>query len=135
MEDVKSLKIGIIGAGALGGSIALALSSLGYEIPLIFSRSQSSADYLSSKLKGSKSANSYQDISDECSVIFITTPDKNIKEISDLILWKSNQIVIHCSGVSDLNVLLSLKNSLGICSLNIGMLNLFVYFVSMFSFK
>ena len=35
MEDVKSLKIGIIGAGALGGSIALALNSLGYEIPIL----------------------------------------------------------------------------------------------------
>ena len=105
MEDIKSLKIGIIGAGALGGSIALALNSFGYEIPIICSRSRSSADYLSSKLKDSKSANSYQEISDECSVVFITTPDKNIKEISDLILWKSNQIVIHCSGVSDLDVL------------------------------
>ena len=25
---------------------------------------------------------------------------KNIKEISDLILWKSDQIILHCSGVS-----------------------------------
>ncbi|MFL2768017.1 MAG: Rossmann-like and DUF2520 domain-containing protein [Dehalococcoidia bacterium] len=111
MEDIKSLKIGIIGAGALGGSIALALNSLGYEIPIICSRSRSSADYLSSKLKDSKSANSYQEISDKCNVIFITTPDKNIKEISDLILWKSNQIVIHCSGVSDLNVLSNSKKN------------------------
>ena len=88
---MKSSKIGIIGAGALGGSLAIALNSLGYQVPVIFSRSINSANYLSSKLNSSKSAISYQEVSDKCDVIFITTPDKNIKEISDLILWKSAQ--------------------------------------------
>ena len=105
MKDIKSSKIGIIGAGALGGSLAIALNSLGYQVPVIFSRSINSANYLSSKLNSSKSAISYQEVSDKCDVIFITTPDKNIKEISDLILWKSDQIILHCSGVSDLDVL------------------------------
>ena len=105
MKDIKSSKIGIIGAGALGGSLAIALNSLGYQVPVIFSRSINSANYLSSKLNSSKSAISYQEVSDKCDVIFITTPDKNIKEISDLIVWKSDQIILHCSGVSDLDVL------------------------------
>ena len=50
MKDIKSSKIGIIGAGALGGSLAIALNSLGYQVPVIFSRSINSANYLSSKL-------------------------------------------------------------------------------------
>ena len=104
MKNYKKIRIGFIGAGALGGSIAIALDSLGYNIYKIYSRSATSSEHLVSKLTNSTIANNYQEMSDECDAIFITTPDKSIKEISELLVWRENQIVIHCSGVTDLSV-------------------------------
>ena len=111
MQDFKSLKIGVIGAGSLGGAISIALDSLGYTFSKIYSRTTQSTNNLSSKLTGASSANNYQEVARNSDVIFITTPDKNIKEITDSVDWTNNQIIIHCSGVSSLDVLSKAKEN------------------------
>ena len=46
-------RIGFVGAGAVGGSLAVALSKQGYRVVAVASRSRSSAESLAARLPGS----------------------------------------------------------------------------------
>ena len=105
MQDVNSYRIGIVGAGALGGALAIALNKKGFTVTKIFSRSESSIKKLCSRIDGSSLSKSVQEVSDNADIIFITTTDNAIKLSVESAAWKKDQIVIHCSGVSGLEVL------------------------------
>ena len=110
MQDVKSYRIGIVGAGALGGALAIALYKKGFSVTKIFSRSESSIIKLCSRIDGSSLSKSVQEVSDNADIIFITTTDNAIKLSVESAAWKKDQIVIHCSGVSGLGIMSKAKN-------------------------
>ena len=110
MQDVKSYRIGIVGAGALGGALAIALYKKGFSVTKIFSRSESSIKKLCSRIDGSSLSKSVQEVSDNADIIFITTTDNAIKLSVESAAWKKDQIVIHCSGVSGLDVMSKAKS-------------------------
>ncbi len=105
MQDVNSYRIGIVGAGALGGALAIALNKKGFAVTKIFSRSESSIKKLCSRIDGSSLSKSVQEVSDNTDIIFITTSDNAIQTSAESSSWQKGQIVIHCSGVSGLEVL------------------------------
>ena len=105
MQDVNSYRIGIVGAGALGGAVAIALNKKGFTVTKIFSRSESSIKKLCSRIDGSSLSKSVQEVSDNTDIIFITTSDNAIQTSAESSSWQTGQIVIHCSGVSGLEVL------------------------------
>ena len=109
MQELKSYRIGIVGAGALGGALAIALNKKGFCIIKIFSRSESSIRKLCSRLDDASLAKSVQEVSDNADIIFITTTDNAIKLSVESASWVKGQIVIHCSGVSGLDVLSKAK--------------------------
>ena len=110
MQEFKSYKIGIVGAGALGGALAIALNKKGFCITKIFSRSKASIMKLCSRLDDASLSKSVQEVSDNADIIFITTTDNVIKSSVESASWEKGQIVIHCSGVSGLDVLSKAKN-------------------------
>ena len=110
MQEFKSYKIGIVGAGALGGALAIALNKKGFCITKIFSRSKASIIKLCSRLDDASLSKSVQEVSDNADIIFITTTDNAIKSSVESASWEKGQIVIHCSGVSGLGVLSKAKN-------------------------
>tara|TARA_B100001146_G_scaffold220390_1_gene229028 strand:- start:2608 stop:3486 length:879 start_codon:yes stop_codon:yes gene_type:complete len=109
LQEFKSYRIGIVGAGALGGALAIALNKKGFCIIKIFSRSESSIRKLCSRLDDASLAKSVQEVSDNADIIFITTTDNAIKLSVESASWVKGQIVIHCSGVSGLDVLSKAK--------------------------
>jgi len=109
LQELKSYRIGIVGAGALGGALAIALNKKGFCIIKIFSRSESSIRKLCSRLDDASLAKSVQEVSDNADIIFITTTDNAIKLSVESASWVKGQIVIHCSGVSGLDVLSKAK--------------------------
>ena len=109
MQEFKSYRIGIVGAGALGGALAIALNKKGFCITKIFSRSESSIRKLCSRLDDASLSKSVQEVSDNADIIFITTTDNAIKLSVESASWVKGQIVIHCSGVSGLDVLSKAK--------------------------
>ena len=101
----RTSKIGIIGCGSVGGSIAVALSNVGYRISAVASRSISSTEYLSSLVEGCVAYNDIQEAVDAVEVVFVTTPDDAIRRVVESISWAPHHAAIHCSGAKSLDVL------------------------------
>jgi len=103
------LKLGFIGAGTVGTALAVRLSSKGYQVIVVSSRSQTSARKLAQAVSGCRAFNNNQDVADTAELIFITTPDDTIASVASGIQWHRGQSVVHCSGALSTDILESAK--------------------------
>lgn len=95
----KTYTIGFVGAGKVGTALATALSSKGYRIGAVFSRTHDSAARLANATgQAPFVCHRAQAVSDRCDLIFITTPDNPIAEVTGGMHWHKGQTVVHCSG-------------------------------------
>ena len=101
----KSTSIGFIGAGAVGGSLAVALHNAGYPVVAVASRTHASAQTFAARVPGCTPYRSIQKLVDSAGFIFITTSDDAIGAVCDSLHWKEGQGVAHCSGVTGLDPL------------------------------
>ncbi len=99
------LKLGFIGAGTVGTALSVRLSSKGYQVIAVSSRSQASARKLAQAVSGCHAFNNNQDVADTAELIFITTPDDTIASVASEIHWHTGQSVIHCSGADSTDIL------------------------------
>ena len=97
-------KIGFVGAGSVGGSLAVGLSQHGYAVVATASRTFSSAESLAGRIRNCVSYPEVQDVVDACDFVFITTPDDAIGPVSSEASWRPGQGVVHCSGAASLDV-------------------------------
>lgn len=102
--------VGIIGAGRLGSSLAIAMTRAGYRVAAVSSRRASHRDWLAEHLPLAKITSAPQAIAEIASIVFITTSDAAIRQVSDSIKWRPDQSVVHCSGASSLAVLSSAES-------------------------
>jgi len=103
------LKLGFIGAGTVGTALAVRLSSKGYQVIAVSSRSQTSARKLAQAVSGCHAFNNNQGVADTAELIFITTPDDTIVSVVSEIQWHRGQSVVHCSGALSTDILESAK--------------------------
>jgi len=101
----KSTKIAFIGCGAVGKTLAVALSKGGYSVIAASSRTYSSAEDLASRIAGCVSYESIPEAALQADLIFITTFDSAIESVVNSIKWSARQAAVHCSGASSLDVL------------------------------
>ena len=106
------LKLGFIGAGTVGTALATRLSSKGYPVVAVSSRSQTSAEKLAQSVSGCHAFKKSQEVADAAEFVFITTPDDAIAPVASEIQWHSGQSVVHCSG-ADSTVILEPAKKLG----------------------
>jgi len=99
------LKLGFIGVGTVGTALAVRLSSKGYRVVGVSSRSQASAESLAKLISGCRAFSSSQDVADIAELIFITAPDDAIASVATEIKWHDGQSVVHCSGADSTNIL------------------------------
>ena len=99
------LRIGVIGAGTVGTSLAVRLNRKGYSITAVYSRSKSSSLRFVQSVGSGQIFDSPQSLADNTDFIFITTPDDSIPVIANEIKWHEGQYVVHCSGADSLDVL------------------------------
>lgn len=99
------LSIGFIGAGITGTALAVRLSQQGYRIVAVSSRTLLSAEKLSKRIKDCQVCKTAQEVADKAEVVFITTPDDVISEVSATVRWHNKQSVVHCSGAHSTNIL------------------------------
>lgn len=92
------ITIGFIGAGTVGTALAARLSSQGYSVVAVASRSRASADKLAQRVAGCQVYDNAQAVADVVDFVFITTPDAAIPEVAGLVYWHKGQYVVHCSG-------------------------------------
>ena len=100
----KTSKIAFVGSGAVGKTIAVALSRQGYPVVAAASRTFASAQDLAGRIERCVAYESIQDAADRADFVFITSFDGVIKQIADSINWRAGQGVAHCSGVTSLDV-------------------------------
>lgn len=93
-------KVGIIGAGKVGTSFGLYFFKRGYLKLLGFYSRSFKNSIRAAKLSNSKAFDSLEDLVLNSDVIFITTPDDEIKNVFDEIkkLNIERKIICHCSG-------------------------------------
>ena len=101
----RNLDIGFIGIGVLGKGLPLALADRGYRVVAAHSRSAASAQWLADRIPGCAAYTSAQELSDAADLVFITTPDSAIEEVTGSVTWRSGQGVVHCYGGASIELL------------------------------
>ena len=101
----KSTPIGFIGAGAVGGSLGVALHDAGYAVVAVASRTHASAESFAERIPGCVPYRSLQKLVDSVGFVFITTPDDAIATVCDSLRFREGQGVAHCSGAASLEPL------------------------------
>jgi predicted short-subunit dehydrogenase-like oxidoreductase (DUF2520 family) len=105
------LKIGFIGAGTVGTALAVRLSTKGFQVVAVSSRSQTSAENLARTISSCRTFNNHQDVAATAELVFITTPDDAIAKIASQVKWHAGQSVVHCSGADSTDILQPAKKS------------------------
>jgi len=105
MVRPESVAVGFVGAGVLGSGLALALSAAGWRVAAIASRTPASAERAASLIDGCAAMGSAQQVADACDLVFVTTPDSVIAEVSRSVTWRTGQGVAHCCGAASTELL------------------------------
>ena len=101
----SDLKVGLIGAGTLGKSLALGLSEAGWRVAVLTSRTLASARTLARMIPGCDSSPLPQEVVDRCDLVFLTVPDDAISSVASSLSWPPGRWVAHCSGAGSLDLL------------------------------
>ena len=101
----KTSRIGFIGAGRVGGSLAVAMSNAGYPVVAVSSRTPASAASFAERIHGCVPYANLQDAVDASDMVFISTSDDAIPEVARSVKWREGQGVAHCSGAASIDVL------------------------------
>ena len=105
------MKIGIIGAGRVGGALAIALSEKDFSV-CIASRHKENADFIASI---SKARSVSIENAAQCEVVFLTVTDSAIKSVAEQIasFVSKEQVVMHTSGALSSKVIGFLNANVG----------------------
>lgn len=102
----------IIGAGKVGSALALLLKERGYSPIGVYSRSITSAQKLAEQLQ-TKVYHHPAEVAGVADLVFITTTDREIGPIANLIARKGNcgpkQIIIHTSGAHSSEIMAAVR--------------------------
>ena len=103
----KTTTIGFIGAGNVGGSLAVAMSNAGYPVTAVGSRTFASAQTFAGRISGCTAYKDIQQVADRADFVFISTSDDAIVAVCGKVSWRDGQGVAHCSGAASVDVLQS----------------------------
>jgi predicted short-subunit dehydrogenase-like oxidoreductase (DUF2520 family) len=107
------MKVSIIGAGRLGGALALALAKRGYAIENLFARKLANAEKIAARINPQPRVSSLIEAETlaNSEIIFITTQDSEIERVARSLAGKLSHkpFVFHTSGSLSSEVLRSLS--------------------------
>ena len=113
METQRNhLRLGFVGAGVVGRSLAMLLSQRGYSVVSVTSQSVKSAEALAGSVPHCR-AGTIHDVQKTSDLIFLTVPDDQIEFVAARLAqeapWRPGQAVVHCSGALSLDPLRALS--------------------------
>lgn len=111
------LKVGIIGAGRVGCSLALALARKGAEITGVYSRSAEWVGFLGREL-GREYGNDMESVLRDAEVVFLCVTDTQLPDMAKQVAEAcprdiSGKVFLHCSGALTSDVLEPLRGAGG----------------------
>jgi predicted short-subunit dehydrogenase-like oxidoreductase (DUF2520 family) len=95
-------RIGVIGAGAVGVTLALAFQRSGRHVCLAHAREANRPAWPHHNLPVMSSA---QTVVDNCDLVLLTVPDDAIRGVCEGLQWTEGRVVVHCSGATELSAL------------------------------
>lgn len=108
--DLASFRLGFVGAGRLGKSLAWACHAHGLRVSACASRKLADAQMLAEQVPGCAAVDA-QAVVDHCDLVFITTPDAAIAPTVDSLRWRAGMRVVHCSGATEVAALASAERA------------------------
>jgi len=113
----------IVGCGKVATALGIFLSTKGYPVAGLSSRRLSSAEALARRIGGCTCSDQPREVTSRADIVFITTPDDDIKRTCDRISklggFKKDTVVLHCSGALPSTILSSARG----CGAFIGSLH------------
>ncbi len=97
--------IGIIGAGAVGTALGVALSRAGWPIQAVASRDPGRRERFRSLVDGVRAFSEPQAMLDEVELILVAVPDDAIASLAGSLQLYGGQAIVHTSGALDAEVL------------------------------
>ena len=105
--------VAIIGAGRVGSAIGFLLNRAGYRITAVAAQSMKSAEKAATFIGRGEPLADAARAAAQAELIFITTPDRSIKEVCDRIVAgggvRAGSLVVHTSGAHTLDLLEAAK--------------------------
>ena len=105
MSSSNSPKLGFIGPGTVGTTLAVKLAEAGYHVVAVYGRTPERLARAVERIPGAIEAPSAQAVVDEADLVFLTVPDDAIKTVADGLDWRAGMSVVHCSGAASLDLL------------------------------
>jgi predicted short-subunit dehydrogenase-like oxidoreductase (DUF2520 family) len=102
--DETVLKIGVIGAGRLGSSLALALGRSGSPVSLVADSQHEAAAAVAARVPGAQAVDTAR-LVEQADLVLLTVPDGLIASSAAMLRWRAGQRVVHCSGAVGLDAL------------------------------
>jgi predicted short-subunit dehydrogenase-like oxidoreductase (DUF2520 family) len=104
--------IGVVGAGAVGSTLARALAERGFQITAIAARHLAHAEALAARLpKGAALAVPPEIAVRSCDLVFLAVPDDMIEPLARHLPWHRGQSVIHLCGAKSTAALAAAADS------------------------
>ena len=98
-DRLTSDGVGVIGAGAVGSTLARVLAERGIRIRAVASRDPAHAEALASHLPaGMTVAASPEEVARQCSLVFLAVPDAMVESLASSLPWYPGQSLVHLSG-------------------------------------
>jgi predicted short-subunit dehydrogenase-like oxidoreductase (DUF2520 family) len=97
--------IGIVGAGAVGTALGVALGRAGWRVGAVASRDPERRARFRALVPGARAFPEAAAILDECHLVLLTVPDDALAEVARSLRLYSGQAIVHTSGLHDAGVL------------------------------
>jgi predicted short-subunit dehydrogenase-like oxidoreductase (DUF2520 family) len=98
--------IGIVGAGAVGTALGVALTQAGWPVHAVASRDPARRDRFRSLVAGSRAYAEAQALVEEVELIIVAVPDDAIATLAAGLRMYGGQAIVHTSGALDADVLM-----------------------------
>jgi predicted short-subunit dehydrogenase-like oxidoreductase (DUF2520 family) len=98
-------RIGFIGAGRLGTTVAMGFARAGLAVPAVASRSRASAAAFAARVPGCKVMEDPNAVVTASDIVFVTTPDDAIAHVGREVRWRAGVAAVHCSGATEIAAL------------------------------
>ncbi|HLV99620.1 MAG TPA: Rossmann-like and DUF2520 domain-containing protein [Ktedonobacterales bacterium] len=100
-------RIGVVGVGAVGTTLAWGLAARGYPVVALASRTPGAVGWLAEQLPGCRAVSSPAAVAELADLVLLAVPDDVIPSVAAAIPWRAGQGVAHCSGAAPARVLAS----------------------------
>ena len=101
-DESHLLRVGVIGAGAVGNALLAALSARGDAAGMrpvaVASRTFAHAREAAARTPGCEALDSLDALAARCDLVFIATSDDAIRSVAEAVAWRRGQAVAHLSG-------------------------------------